>query len=123
MSAGALLGGALFHLIPEAIETLSADIIIVMILIFVGFIIFFIIEKILQWRHCHKTDCEIHDQETFGYMNLIGDGFHNFIDGLIIAASFLGPNTGGNFSSAWNSFVIPFAKSFSEPTITRLYGG
>ncbi|MBD3249438.1 hypothetical protein GF336_05315 [Candidatus Woesearchaeota archaeon] len=43
------------------------------------------IEKFLHWHHCHKGKCDIH---TFTYMNLIGDGVHNFIDGLIIAASF-----------------------------------
>jgi len=42
-------------------------------------------EKYLYWRHCHKGECEIH---TFTYLNLIGDGIHNLIDGLIIGASF-----------------------------------
>lgn len=51
-----------------------------------GFILFFIIEKVLHRRYCHKGKCDVH---TFQYMNLIGDSVHNFIDGLIIAASFI----------------------------------
>jgi len=83
VSAGTLMGGAFLHLIPESIHELDHE--IGFMLVLVGFIIFFILEK-LFWRHCHKKDCKIH---TFAYINLVGDGIHNFIDGLIIAASFL----------------------------------
>ena len=83
LSAGTLMGGAFLHLIPEAIHDLDHD--TAFMLVIVGFMVFFILEK-LFWRHCHKKDCKIH---TFAYINLVGDGIHNFIDGLIIAASFL----------------------------------
>jgi len=84
LSAGALMGGAFLHLIPEGAEKM--EIFQVSLFVLLGFVLFFLIEKIMHWRHCHKGKCTIH---TFGYMNLFGDAIHNFIDGLIIAASFI----------------------------------
>ncbi len=82
LSAGALIGGAFLHLIPEAIEEFGEGI---LIYVLIGFTVFFLIEKILHWRHCHEVDCKIH---SFAYMSLIGDAAHNLIDGLIIGVSF-----------------------------------
>lgn len=84
-SAGALIGSAFIHLLPEALEQSSGRQVGFYTLI--GFVCFFLLERYFYWRHCHKTGvCEVH---AFTYLNLIGDGLHNLVDGLLIAASFM----------------------------------
>jgi zinc and cadmium transporter len=81
-AVGGLLGGAFFHLLPEASEKLNMDSLFFYTL--VGFIVFLLVETYFHWHHC--DDCEIH---PYSYMMLIGDGIHNIIDGLVISASFI----------------------------------
>lgn len=86
-SAGALIGDVFFHLLPEVVEK-SSDNILVWVFVIMGLLVFFVLEKIIHWRHCHIPTSKEHPHE-FGVMNLVGDGLHNFLDGIIIVGSFL----------------------------------
>jgi zinc and cadmium transporter len=86
-AAGALLGDAFLHLVPEAFE-LSDAYLLLSTNILVGIIVFFILEKFIYWRHCHIPTSDNHPH-TLGTINLVGDGLHNFIDGVILGASYL----------------------------------
>lgn len=83
-SAGTLFAGAFLHLLPESLNFNTAS--NAFLLLIGGFILFFIIEKFFFWHHCHEQPCRIH---PVSYLILLGDGIHNFIDGLIIATSFM----------------------------------
>jgi zinc and cadmium transporter len=102
-AAGAMLGAAFLDLIPEAIEHAAesghAGDIFGYVLF--GIVVFFVLETFLYWYHCHGGKCERHTSATahgkghkhtklpVTYLNLIGDGVHNFLDGVIIATSYL----------------------------------
>lgn len=83
-SAGTLFAGALFHLAAEAIDEIGIQ--PAFYLVTVGFCFFFVLERYLWWHHCHEGECEVHPVSS---LVLVGDGIHNFVDGAIIAASFL----------------------------------
>lgn len=92
-SAGSILGTAYFDLLPEALEIVDESIVFIQITL--GFVLFFFLERFIYWYHGHghETDipAEIGDRKvttSFAYLNLIGDGIHNFVDGMIIAVSF-----------------------------------
>lgn len=98
---GALLGAAFLALLPHAIEHPNVeDIHKVTFTVLIGILVFFLLEKMVLWRHCHAHDCEVHGEEhehnrsqgedkARGMMILIGDGMHNLVDGVLIAAAFL----------------------------------
>ncbi len=84
-AVGALLGASLLGLIPEALAELPPDRVLGSLL--AGIVVFFILEKLVLLRHCHTDHCQVHGAAA--QMVIIGDAFHNFIDGAIIAAAVL----------------------------------
>lgn len=86
LAGGTLLGSALLGLVPEATEAIGLEAVVEWVLI--GILFFFVLEKIILWRTCHNEDCE-RQNHAAAPMIIIGDAFHNAIDGVVIAASFL----------------------------------
>jgi zinc and cadmium transporter len=85
-ATGTLLGAALLGLLPEAIE--QGGLLPSLGTVLVGLIAFFVLERLLIWRHCHaEGPCEVHG--TAGYLILAGDAMHNFVDGAVIATAFM----------------------------------
>jgi len=84
LSAGTMLAAALLHLLPESVSTLGSTLPFELTLL--SFIGFFMLERFLHWRHCHDKDHLT--KHTMGTMNLVADAIHNFLDGVLIAASF-----------------------------------
>jgi len=84
-STGTLLGAALLGMIPHAAEAIPVPTLAVALLL--GLLAFFVLEKLLLWRHCHREHCEVH--ASSGPLLLVGDAVHNFVDGVIIAGAFL----------------------------------
>jgi zinc and cadmium transporter len=84
-STGTLLGAALLGMVPHAAEALPVSTVAPVVL--AGLVLFFVLEKLLVWRHCHENGCEVH--AASGPLLLIGDAFHNLVDGVVIAGAFL----------------------------------
>jgi zinc and cadmium transporter len=84
-AVGALLGISMMGLLPESLDTLPPARVFATLL--GGIMLFFILEKLVLWRHCHTHDCEVHESTVASVM--IGDTFHNFVDGAVIAAAVL----------------------------------
>ncbi len=92
---GALLGAVFLDILPHAFAAADRVPTVAATILF-GILAFFVLEKLVLWRHCHVEDCEAHDGHVApndhgrsGLMITIGGGFHNFVDGILIAAAFL----------------------------------
>jgi zinc and cadmium transporter len=84
-ATGTLLGAAFLGLLPHAMSHAQPTPVLAVVL--AGIIGFFVLEKIVVWRHCHDGECEVHGRA--GALILVGDAFHNFVDGVTIAAAFI----------------------------------
>ena len=85
-AAGSLIGGAFFHMLPTALDS-NMSVMSIMTSLVGGFVVFFLLEQLLHWHHCHraKSDCK----QPLTYLVLLGDGLHNFIGGMAIGGTFL----------------------------------
>ena len=82
LAAGALLGGAFFHLLPESAETANP-----WLLVAGGFLFFFVLEQFLHWHHCHRSPLQ---HEPVGYSLLVAGGAHSLLEGVAIGALLAG---------------------------------
>jgi zinc and cadmium transporter len=93
LSAGTLFGGAFLHLIPEAVEEAGSFTTSISLLILAGITVFFILDKLIHWNHSHSESSLVHTRENTGksvaHLNLLGDGIHNLLDGMLIAGAYL----------------------------------
>lgn len=98
LSAGSLIGGAFFHMLPESVTAIGNHLSVYVWLV-AGFLVFFLLEQFLHWHHCHRVDhshCEGDDdsddggqRKPLGYLILIADGLHNLIGGLAVGGAFV----------------------------------
>lgn len=86
LAAGSLIGGALFHMLPEAVAALGGGL-TVWVWLFAGFVTFFVLEQLLHWHHCHRTEHSRH--RPLGHLILLADALHNFVGGLAVGGAFV----------------------------------
>jgi zinc and cadmium transporter len=103
-AVGALLGAAFLEVLPHAVEGATRPATVIMTVL-AGILGFFVLEKLVLWRHCHHEHCEVHELthppegHAGGVLLMLGDTVHNFIDGIIIAGAFLTDTTLGTVTA------------------------
>ena len=85
LAAGALLGGAMFHMLPQSMSVLD-DTLSVVVWAVAGLFAFHVLEQFLHWHHCHRP---VSEHGPLGYMILVADGLHNLIGGLAVGSAFV----------------------------------
>ena len=88
LAAGTMIGDAFLHLIPHAVEHDGAFTSGISTAILIGFVSLYLVEKVIHWQHSHDI-CEEDHVHPVAKINLVGDAFHNFLDGILIAGAFL----------------------------------
>lgn len=107
LAVGVLLGEAFIHLIPDAVAQ-TGSIRAVSLFVIAGMLLFFFLEKVVRWQHHHYVAPEAGNVLPVARMNLIGDAMHNFIDGTLIAGSFMvSPTLGWTTTAAIIAHEIP----------------
>jgi zinc and cadmium transporter len=87
-AVGGLLGNAFFHLLPEAYEQIGNPL-TVAVLLMSGLLMMFVLEKFFHWQHHHDLQPAHNEIKSLGYISLVADGFHNFVDGILIASAWM----------------------------------
>ncbi|HVQ60648.1 MAG TPA: ZIP family metal transporter [Burkholderiales bacterium] len=135
-AVGALLGAVFLEILPHAIGA-AGSLQAIFATVLAGIFAFFVLEKLVLWRHCHVEDCEAHDHHAdpndhgrSGLMIIIGDAFHNFVDGILIAAAFMQSTELGVVTAAAiiaheipqeiGNFVILLHSGYSKATALAL---
>jgi zinc and cadmium transporter len=86
LAAGSLLGGAMFHMLPEGVAALGNSLAVPVAFV-AGFLTFFVLEQFLHWHHCHRAEHVVH--RPLGHLLLVADGLHNLIGGLAVGSAFV----------------------------------
>lgn len=120
-ASGVLLASVFLELLPEGLESSKGDAHNFFFTVLASIIVFFLVERVVHWHHCHGVNCPEHNRAHVAVINLLGDGIHNFVDGVIMGAAFLvSPVIGLTTTAAIIAHEIP--QEISDASVL-LYAG